>query len=443
MDVGAPSSRLHSPASSLSATDATTTPMDAFIIKGGRKLSGRIEVAGAKNAALPVMAATLLTPAVHTLRNVPILSDTRTMAKVLETLGARVEFRGNTCKIDTSTVKSVEAPYDLVRTMRASIYVLGPLLARFGAAKVSLPGGCAWGPRPVNLHMDTMNAMGAELTVDHGYIVGHDVKLKGATFNFEVVSVGATAQMMMAAVLADGVSVIDNAALEPDISALGDVLLACGADIDGVGTRRMTIRGVKHLKPIDATIIPDRIEAATFLAAAAITGGSITLEHCQAAHMAAAVHKLEQAGCEILPGNGEMTITGPVRPGAVNVTTAPFPGFPTDMQAQMMSVLSIADGTSVLTDTVYLDRFTHVPELQRLGADIRLEHNVAVIKGVERLQGAPVMATDIRASAALVLAALAAEGETRISRIYHLDRGYEKLDERLKRIGASIERVQE
>ena len=443
MDVGATSSRQFSPASSLSATDATTTPMDAFLIHGGRKLGGRVEIAGAKNAALPVMAATLLTPAVHTLRNVPSLSDTRTMARVLETLGARVEMRGNTCKIDTSPVHSVEAPYDLVRTMRASIYVLAPLLARFGAARVSLPGGCAWGPRPVNLHMDTMNAMGAGLAVEHGYIVGRDVKLKGATFNFEVVSVGATAQMLMAAVLADGTSVIDNAAIEPDITALAEVLVACGAEIHGIGSRQMTIRGVRHLKPIDTTIIPDRIEAATFLAAAAITGGSITLERCDAAHMAAAMHKLEQAGCEILPGDHEVAISGPTRPGAVNVTTAPFPGFPTDMQAQMMAVLSIADGTSVLTDTVYLDRFTHVPELARLGADIKLEHNVAVIRGVERLQGAPVMATDIRASAALVLAALAAEGETRISRIYHLDRGYERFDERLKKLGASIERVQD
>ena len=442
MEVGARASRLFSPDSSLSTADHTAH-MDAFIIQGGRKLAGRVEIAGAKNAALPVMAATLLTPAVHTLRNVPILSDTRTMARVLETLGARVEFRGNTAKIDTSSVKSVEAPYDLVRTMRASIYVLGPLLARFGAARVSLPGGCAWGPRPVNLHLDIMNAMGANLEIEHGYIVGKDVKLKGTTYNFDVVSVGATAQMMMAAVLAEGTTVIDNAALEPDISSLGDVLLQCGADIDGVGTRRMTVRGVKHLKPIDTAIIPDRIEAATFLAAAAITGGSITLERCEPAHMASAIHRLETIGCEVLPVNGGVTITGPIRPGATDVTTAPFPGFPTDMQAQMMAVLAIADGTSVITDTVYLDRFTHVPELARLGADIKLDQNIAIIKGVERLQGAPVMATDIRASAALVLAALAAEGETRISRIYHLDRGYEKLDERLRKIGAVIERVQE
>ncbi|NOT34570.1 MAG: UDP-N-acetylglucosamine 1-carboxyvinyltransferase [Candidatus Eisenbacteria bacterium] len=417
--------------------------MDAFVIQGRRKLEGRVEVSGAKNAALPVMAATLLTPAVHTLRNVPLLSDTRTMARVLETLGARVEFRGNTCRIDTSNVSSLEAPYDLVRTMRASIYVLGPLLARFGAARVSLPGGCAWGPRPVNLHLDGLNAMGAALEIEHGYIVGKDVKLKGASYTFENVSVGATAQLMMAAVLANGDTTIDNAAIEPDITQLGEVLTQCGANIEGVGTRRMVIHGVKHLTPIDTTIIPDRIEAATFLAAAAITGGTLTVERCEPAHMAAAIHKFEQAGCEVLPGSREITIRGPVRLGAVDVTTAPFPGFPTDVQAQMMSVMAMADGTSVMTDTVYLDRFTHVPELQRLGADIKLDHNVAVIRGVDRLQGCPVMATDIRASAALVLAALAAEGETRISRIYHLDRGHEKFDERLKKLGAEIERVKE
>jgi UDP-N-acetylglucosamine 1-carboxyvinyltransferase len=446
MDAGTGAHRTHSPSTPgtpIVADSTESKPMDAFLIRGGKPLAGRVEISGAKNAALPVMAATLLTPAVHTLRNVPVLSDTRTMARVLERLGARVEFRGHTCKIDTSAVDKVEAPYELVRTMRASIYVLAPLLARFGAARVSLPGGCAWGPRPVNLHLESLNTMDAKLEIDHGYIVGKNVKLRGAHYNFDVVSVGATAQLMMAGVLAEGTTVIDNAALEPDITALGDVLVQCGANIDGIGSRRLTIHGVKNLKPIDTTIIPDRIEAATFMAAGAITGGSITLERCEPLHMAAAIHKLEQSGAEILPGNGELTVGGPRRLTAVNVTTAPFPGFPTDMQAQMMALLAVADGTSVITDTVYLDRFTHVPELQRLGANIRLEHNVAVIRGVERLQGAPVMATDIRASAALVIAALAAEGETRISRIYHLDRGYEQFDERLRKLGATVERVQD
>jgi UDP-N-acetylglucosamine 1-carboxyvinyltransferase len=425
------------------ATKTKPANMDALIIHGGRELSGIVEVSGAKNAALPVMAATLLAPGVHTIRNVPQLADTRTMARVLERLGARVEFRGHACKIDTSNVNQVEAPYELVRTMRASIYVLGPLLARFGAARVSLPGGCAWGPRPVNLHIEGLNALNARLDIEHGYIVGKEVKLKGGNVSFDVVSVGATAQLMMAATLAQGTTVLENVALEPDVTALGEVLVSCGAKIEGLGTRRVSITGVRDLRPIDTTIIPDRIEAATFLAAAAITGGSITLERSEAAHMAAVMHKLEEAGCEILPDTPRATITGPRRLGAVNVRTAPFPGFPTDMQAQMTALCAVAEGTSVITDTIYLDRFTHLPELGRLGADIRLEQNTVIVKGVDRLQGAPVMATDIRASAALVLAALVAEGETRVSRIYHMDRGYEALEQKLTKLGASVERVRE
>jgi UDP-N-acetylglucosamine 1-carboxyvinyltransferase len=415
--------------------------MDAFLIRGGRKLSGRIEISGAKNAALPIMAATLLAPGVHTLRNVPLLADTRTMARVLEMLGARVDFQGRACKIDTSNITSLEAPYDLVRTMRASIYVLGPLIARFGSARVSLPGGCAWGPRPVNLHIEGLDALGARLEIDHGYLVAKQVELRGATFAFETVSVGATAQLMMAGALAEGTTVLDNVAIEPDITALGTVLVQCGARIDGLGTRRIAIHGVRDLRPIDTTIIPDRIEAATFLAAAAITGGSITLERCEAADMAAAVHKLEEAGCEVLPESPVVTVCGPVRPAAIDVKTAPFPGFATDLQPQIMAVCAVADGTSVITDTIYLDRFSHVPELARLGARIRLEGNVAIVQGVERLQGAPVMATDIRAGAAMVLAGLAAEGETRITRVYHIDRGYEQLDQKLAKLGASIERI--
>ena len=417
--------------------------MDALVIRGGRKLTGTVEISGAKNAALPVMAATLLAPGVHTLRNVPLLSDTRTMASVLEVLGARISFSGHTCTIDTTNANGVEAPYELVRTMRASIYVLGPLLARWGSARVSLPGGCAWGPRPVNLHLEGLAALGAELEVDHGYLVGTNVKLKGARFDFPVVSVGATAQMMMAATLAHGTTVLDNVALEPDITVLGEVLNQCGARIEGLGTRTVTIHGVKELTPIDTTIIPDRIEAATFLAGAAITGGSITLTQCDPEHVRSVSQKLEQAGCEVLEGDREVTIRGPVRPGALEVVTDPYPGFPTDMQAQMMALCSIADGVSTLTDTIYLDRFTHVPELARLGADIRMDKNVAHVRGVDHLQGAPVMATDIRAGAAIVLAALVAEGETRISRIYHVDRGYENLVQKLSGLGASVERVKE
>ena len=443
MDVGARSHAHSSDASIPPASAKKSTSMDALIIQGGRPLSGRVTVSGAKNAALPVMAATLLTPGVHVLRNVPSLADTRTMSRVLEKLGARIERSDHELRIDTTDVATLEAPYELVKTMRASIYVLGPMLARFGAARVSLPGGCAWGPRPVNLHIEGLNAMGAQLEIDHGYIVGRNVKLQGAVIRHETVSVGATAQIMMAATLAEGTTVIEGAALEPDITVLGEVLVECGARIEGLGTRTVTVHGVRSLTPIETTIIPDRIEAATFLAAAAITGGEVTLEQCDPEHIRASIDKLQEAGCEIHAAGRKVTISGPVRPGALTVVTQPYPGFPTDMQPQMMALCSIADGESVITDTIYLDRFSHVPELGRLGADIRLDHNVATIRGVRSLQGAPVMATDIRASAGLVLAALVAEGETRISRIYHLDRGYEALDQKLVQLGASVRRVKE
>jgi UDP-N-acetylglucosamine 1-carboxyvinyltransferase len=415
--------------------------MDKLRITGGRPLQGSVPISGAKNAALPVMAATLLVPGVHRLRNVPRLRDTRTFARVLELLGAKVVFDGNACSIDSTGVNSVEAPYELVKTMRASIYVLAPLLARFGAARVSLPGGCAWGPRPVNLHLAGLQAMGATLDIEGGYIVGRNVKLKGATIGFDVVSVGATAQLMMAAVLAQGTTVLENAAVEPDITALGDVLVACGARIEGLGTRQLTIRGVSVLRPIDTTIIPDRIEAATFAAAASITGGRLKLEGAEPVHFDAVLRKLEETGSTIERASGSVTVTGPARPKSVNVVTQPFPGFPTDMQAQMIAVCALASGTSVVEDTVYLDRFTHVPELARMGASINLKGNVAMVRGVERLYGAPVMATDLRASASLVLAALAAQGETIIDRVYHLDRGYEVLEKKLAAVGAQIQRV--
>jgi UDP-N-acetylglucosamine 1-carboxyvinyltransferase len=415
--------------------------VDKLLITGGRPLEGSVRISGAKNAALPVMAATLLAAGVHRLRNVPRLRDTQTFARVLELLGAKVAFEGNLLTIDTHGVSAVEAPYELVKTMRASIYVLGPLLARFGQAKVSLPGGCAWGPRPVNLHLAGLQAMGAALDIDHGYIVGRNVKLRGATIGFDVVSVGATAQLMMAAVLAEGTTVLENVALEPDVTALGDVLVACGARIEGLGSRRLTIHGVSGLRPIDTTIIPDRIEAATFAAAAAMTGGTIRLEGVVPDHFEAPLRKLEEAGCALRREADSVTVSGPSRPAAVNVVTQPFPGFPTDMQAQMIAVCAIAGGTSVIEDTIYLDRFTHVPELARMGARIELKGNVAVVKGVERLSGAQVMATDLRASACLVIAGLAAQGETLVDRIYHLDRGYEALEKKLGALGARIERV--
>lgn len=435
MDVAIP----HPPA----AQATEKAPMDALVIQGGRRLSGRVAISGAKNAALPVMAATLLAPGIHRLRNVPDLLDTRTFSRVLEQLGARVTFKGDLCTIDSSGVDSVEAPYELVKTMRASIYVLGPLLARLGGAKVSLPGGCAWGPRPVDLHLKGLAAMGANLDIEHGYIVGRDVKLHGANFTFDVVSVGATAQLMMAATIAEGTTVLDNVAIEPDITVLGEVLNECGARIEGLHTRRLVIHGVKALQPIDTTIIPDRIEAGTFAAAAAMTGGSITLERVIPEHFEACLRSLEESGAEVVREHDEVTITGRGRPHATDVTTAVYPGFPTDMQAQMMAIAAIANGTSVIEDTIYLDRFSHVPELVRLGAKIEMKANVAVVRGVDRLQGAPVMATDLRASAALALGALVAEGETVISRIYHLDRGYENFDQKLTQLGASVRRVQQ
>ena len=415
--------------------------MDKLLVRGGKPLEGAVRISGSKNAALPVMAATLLTPGVHRLRNVPRLRDTQTFVRVLEVLGAKVAFDGNLLTIDTQGVNSVEAPYELVKTMRASIYVLGPLLARFGRARVSLPGGCAWGPRPVNLHLSGLQAMGAALEIEHGYIVGHDAKLKGATVGFDVVSVGATAQLMMAAVLAEGTTVLENVALEPDVTVLGEVLVACGARIEGLGSRRLKIEGVASLRPIDTAIIPDRIEAATFAAVAAMTGGAIRLENVIPDHFEAALRKLEESGCALQRSPDAVTVAGPARPRPVNVVTQPFPGFPTDMQAQMIAVSTIAAGTSVIEDTIYLDRFTHVPELARMGARIELKGNVAVVRGVDRLAGAQVMATDLRASACLVIAALAAQGETLVDRIYHLDRGYEALEQKLAALGADVQRI--
>jgi UDP-N-acetylglucosamine 1-carboxyvinyltransferase len=400
-----------------------------------------VRISGAKNAALPAMAATLLVPGVHRLRNVPRLRDTHTFARVLELLGAKLNFEGNLLTIDTQGVNKVEAPYELVKTMRASIYVLAPLLARFGQARVSLPGGCAWGPRPVNLHLSGLQAMGAALDIEGGYIVGRDVKLKGATIAFDVVSVGATVQLMMAAVLAQGTTVLDNVALEPDVTALGEMLVAVGARIEGLGSRRLTIHGVSSLRPLDAEIIPDRIEAATFAAAAAITGGTIRLDGVVPEHFEAPLRKLDEAGCVLRRTAASVTVAGPRRTRAVKVVTQPFPGFPTDMQAQMIAVCAMAAGTSVVEDTIYLDRFTHVQELARMGARIELKGNVALVTGVERLSGAQVMATDLRASASLVLAALAASGETVIDRIYHLDRGYETLEKKFAALGAEIRRV--
>ena len=417
--------------------------MDSFRIKGPCRLDGRVAVSGAKNAVLPLMAASMLTGGTCTLENVPDLRDTRTMIQLLAGFGASSSLEGGRLEIDASRITSFEAPYDLVRTMRASIYAFGPLVARFGKARVSMPGGCAWGPRPVDLHLKGLSALGAEITIEHGYINAEAGKLKGAEVTLTIPSVGATVNIIMAAVLAEGRTVIENAAREPEITELARALRSGGARIEGEGTSRITIDGVASIAPYTHRVIPDRIEAGTFAAAAAITGGRIEIANCEPAHLGAVVGKLEECGARITVADGSLIVSGPERLEPANVETGFYPSFPTDMQAQIMAALSIARGTSTIVDRVYPDRFTHVPELCRFGAKIARDGNVAVITGVDRLEGAPVMATDIRASSALILAGLAAEGETTILRVYHIDRGYERIEEKLSSIGAAIRRVRE
>jgi len=428
-----------------SATATEKQSMDCLVIQGGRPLSGSVEVSGAKNAALPLMAATLLAPGEHVITRVPRLADTATMVRVLEALGAKVRWDATGMHVDTRSTSSVEAPYELVKTMRASVYVLGPLLARFGRARVSLPGGCAWGPRPVDLHIKGMEALGATIDIDEGYIVAAAPAggVRGTRFDFPISSVGATGNLLMAAVLARGTTEITNAAIEPEITQLAEMLVAMGAQIEGIGTTHLTVEGVGDLSPTTIEVIPDRIEAGTYLAAGAMTLGDVTITRCRPAHLAATLHALENTGSRVTIEGSTVSLQSQGRPRGADLTTAVFPGFPTDMQAQMMAVATIAEGTSTITDTIYHDRFAHAPELARMGADIRVTDNVAVVTGRDRLKGAPVMATDLRASAALVLAGLAAEGETRVSRIYHLDRGYEALADKLATLGAQVERRRE
>jgi len=415
--------------------------MDRIVVKGGTRLQGEVRVSGAKNAALPMMAATLITPGVFHLRNVPNLVDVKTMSHVLRVLGAKIEHENHSLTIDTRGSSYHEAPYELVKTMRASICVLGPILARHGRARVSLPGGCAWGPRPVDFHIRAMKELGAKVDIDHGYIVAEAERLKGATLHFETSSVGATENAMMAAVAADGTTVLENAAREPEIGALADLLRAMGASVTGDGTGTITIEGASGLHEADIDVVPDRIEAGTFMVAAAITGGDVLLKGARSEHLVAVTMKLREAGAEISDESGGLRVVGPVWPHSVNVTTAPYPGFPTDMQAQMMALMTVSDGTGVITDTIYADRFSHAAELRRLGADITLDRNVAIVAGVRHLSGAKVMATDLRASAALILAGLVAEGETEVSRVYHIDRGYEAIELKLAGLGATIQRI--
>ena len=417
--------------------------MDSFLIRGPCRLEGSVTISGAKNAMLPLMASSLLTGGRCSFGNVPDLRDTRTMMKLLGVLGVSSSLRDGHLEIDASTVTSFEAPYDLVRTMRASIYSLGPLLTRYGTARVSLPGGCAWGPRPVDLHIRGIIALGAKVRIDHGYIDATADRLHGAEMILSVPSVGATVNIMMAAVLADGMTVIDNAAREPEIVELAGALKKAGAVISGEGTSKITIEGVTEIGEIMHDVIPDRIEAGTFAAAAVLTGGRIQIDNCRPDHLHAVLEKLRECGASIEVSGNCMIVTGPGTIRPTDVETGFYPAFPTDMQAQIMAVLSRAKGSSTIVEHVYPDRFTHVPELKRLGAKINLDGNVAVVNGVDSFEGAPVMATDIRASSALILAGLVAEGETKVLRVYHIDRGYEQLEEKLGALGADIKRIKE
>ncbi|HID95338.1 MAG TPA: UDP-N-acetylglucosamine 1-carboxyvinyltransferase [Candidatus Latescibacteria bacterium] len=414
--------------------------MERFVITGGPRLSGRVLISGSKNAALPIMAATILGAGQSRLENVPDLRDVATMAKLLRLIGAEVRREGHGLLVDTEHCSHPEAPYDLVSTMRASFYVLGPLLGRFGRARVSLPGGCAIGPRPVDFHIKGLRALGATITLDGGYVLAEADRLKGARVVFDIPSMGATANVMMAAVTAEGTTVIENATKEPELVALADFLVKMGAKIDGAGTDRIEIEGVKSLSPADGSIIPDRIETATFLLAGAITGGNVDIAGCCPEHVSAIINKLEECGVKMTLGGSAIRIEGLERIGAADLVATAYPGYPTDVQPLHTALMCIASGSSVISDTVFPDRFTHVAELNRLGAQIMLEDKVAVVKGVEELRGAPVMASDIRAGAALVMAGLVARGQTQISRIYHIDRGYERIEEKLSALGAQIRR---
>ena len=411
--------------------------MAKILINGGKTLSGEVKISGAKNAVLPIMSATLLCPGKFTIHNVPDLRDTRTMMQLLEITGAKIEFNNGSINIDSTDVNNPEAPYDLVKTMRASFYVLGPLISRFGKVQVSLPGGCAWGPRPVDYHLKGLEKLGAKLDLEGGNILAEAKELKGCDIHFEFPSVGATGNLAMASVRAKGTTRLYNCAKEPEITQLCEFLNSMGADIKGIGTDTLIISGVKELNKADVTVIPDRIEAGTFLMAGALNG-EIKVKNVIPLHLEKVTNKLIEAGCEIKIKDSSITISPPIKINSIDMTTAVYPGFPTDLQAQWVALMSLSESSAIVTDTVYHDRFSHIPELARLGANIKVEKNTAFIRGVNKLVGAPVMSTDIRASAALFIAALAAKGKTEISRVYHIDRGYEKIEQKFLELGADI-----
>jgi UDP-N-acetylglucosamine 1-carboxyvinyltransferase len=417
--------------------------MDKIRIQGGRALHGTVEASGSKNAALPILMTTLLTEQKCHFGRVPNLQDIRTTVKVLGHLGtaAVADFSAHSLNLHTPEIKSFEAPYDLVRTMRASVLVLGPLLARFGQAKVSLPGGCAIGARPINYHLMGLERLGAKIELESGYVIASAKKLKGNRVAFEFPSVGATENLLMAAVLADGETLLENCAKEPEIIDLARALRSMGAQIEGEGTEQISVQGRTSLAGCNYQIMGDRIEAATFLAAGFATGGQVKVEGVDPISLEAILVKFEEAGASILRESTSVTLKSNGRPKATNITTLPFPGFPTDMQAQFMTVMSVAEGTSLITETIFENRFMHVSELLRLGADITIRGHSAMVHGQKLLQGAQLMATDLRASASLVLGGLCAQGETWVNRVYHLDRGYENMETKLKKLGAMIDRV--
>ncbi|QIT56302.1 UDP-N-acetylglucosamine 1-carboxyvinyltransferase [Aquisalimonas sp. 2447] len=417
--------------------------MEKLIINGGGPLDGSIRISGAKNAALPILSASLLANGPMTIGNIPHLHDITTTMELLGRMGVRLTVDERmSIEVDTASIDSLYAPYELVRTMRASILVLGPLLARFGQADVSLPGGCAIGSRPVNLHIDGLTAMGADITVEGGYIRARANRLKGARIVMDLITVTGTENLMMAAALAEGTTVIENAAREPEVVDLADCLNAMGAQLRGAGTDTITIEGVEKLYGTEYQVLPDRIETGTYLVAAAMTGGKVLLRDTRAGLLDAVLQKLRECGADVQIGEDWISLDmHGRRPQAVSLRTAPYPAFPTDMQAQFCALNAVADGAATVTETVFENRFMHVLEMQRMGADIRLEGNTAFCRGVDALKGAPVMATDLRASASLVLAGLVADGETEVDRIYHIDRGYECIEEKLAQLGARIRRV--
>jgi UDP-N-acetylglucosamine 1-carboxyvinyltransferase len=409
-------------------------------MQGGQKLRGEVQISGAKNAALPIIAASLLTGGWNTFRNIPDLMDIRTIKRLLMDFGVKFEGK-DPLRVNAGNLTSFVAPYDLVRTMRASILVLGPLVARMGRARVSLPGGCAIGARPVNLHVKALQELGAEISLVDGYLEARATRLKGATIYFDISTVTGTENVMMAAVLASGTTVLENAAREPEVVNLAEVLNSMGARISGAGTDVIVVEGVDSLRPVEAAVIPDRIEAGTYMIAAGITGGDVKVLGCNPCHFEALIAKLRETGMEISLIDNGIRVIGSDRMESVDVKTLPYPGFATDLQAQMMTLMTLGSGLSVITETVFENRFMHVGELIRMGADIVVQGNSAVVRGVRKIRGAPVMATDLRASASLVIAGLAAEGVTELSRVYHIDRGYQEIEKKLSALGADIKRV--